>query len=195
MARFTVRDSPPLAWPTITAPLTHHCNVPDPSADAVLDPGRGLTMIMSSGVSPDPASNRWLVVRLVCDRGETTEMPGKTRELTPPGGVYEVFWSNDAGCPRQLGWGTIFLISCAPAEDHSSHRTSSHVLLSTHSGAMQARKYFCVVLWRRIFYEPSQGGRSLAPARRVLGVFARPMQGRILFYDGKIAGPQGHAEC
>jgi hypothetical protein len=84
-------------------------------------------MIMSSGLSPDPASNRWLVVRLVCDRGQTTEMPGKTRELTPPGGVYEVFWSNDAGCPRQLGWGTILWMWIAIGVGGAVVRSHAHL--------------------------------------------------------------------
>jgi hypothetical protein len=56
----------------------------DPASGTARPPQDGLTMLMSSGTSPDPTSNRWLVVRLICGMAEP---PGQVRELVPPGGV------------------------------------------------------------------------------------------------------------
>lgn len=52
-------------------------------------------------------SGRWTVIRMIC--GSATP-PGKLREVAPDSGIYEVFWSDPAGCPVQMSIGTIFLI-------------------------------------------------------------------------------------
>lgn len=76
----------------------------DPNSKQMGDPSGGLTLMMVT-----VQTTRWTVIRLECG---SAQVPGKLQELGGGGtGIYELTWSDPAGCPVTLGFGVIFLIS------------------------------------------------------------------------------------